>query len=217
MGFIADIFGASKSAKAQSKAADKSAAASQYATDQSIALQKEQFNRIWEGTAVARDTGNAATKKLSALSGLTPNVDAAGNPVSITDWLRSTPGFDANLKTGTTALNTSLAGRGLGQSGAAAKAAIRFGQDYGDRIFNQERSALQSLAGLGQTALNTGAATGNATTNAQQSALTGNAQNLASSYQSKADATSGFWGTMAGNFGSQAMARAAGTALKAGF
>ena len=40
MGGILDIFGASKTAKAQKQAADKSAAASQYATDQSMALQR---------------------------------------------------------------------------------------------------------------------------------------------------------------------------------
>ena len=54
MGGILDIFGASKTAKAQKQAADKSAAASQYATDQSMALQREQFNRIWEATAPSR-------------------------------------------------------------------------------------------------------------------------------------------------------------------
>ena len=212
MGGILDIFGASKTRKAIEKAADKSAAASQYATDQSLALQKEQFERVWAGTQVSRDAGNAATTRLSALSGLTPNVDAAGNPQSTTDWLRSTPGFDANFQTGTTALNTSLAKRGMGQSGAAARAAIQFGQQYGDRIFNTERSALQSLAGLGQTALNTGAATGQATANASQSALVGNAQNLSSSYRDRADASAGFWGTMTGTFGQQSQV---GTALRA--
>lgn len=76
MGGILDIFGASKTAKAQKQAADKSAAASQYATDQSMALQREQFNRIWDATAptlgaepLRRSHGAAAGQRLVGARG----------------------------------------------------------------------------------------------------------------------------------------------------
>lgn len=263
MGNLLDIFGANKAAKAQSKAADQQIAASKEATDKSLAMQQEQFDRVWGATEVSRTAGNAATAKLADLSGLgggsnalnwsgyleaNPDVAAsiaAGNyggegglagaaqrhfteygqkegraaPTvqTTTDWLRSTPGYDVNFKEGQRAQNASLASRGGLLSGDAGRAAIQYGQDYGNRIFNQERNALQSIAGLGQSATAQGNAAGAQQASAGQNALFQNAGNLSSSYQNKADATSGFWGTMSGTFGSNALAGMAGSFLKGGF
>lgn len=217
MGAILDIFGAGKAKKAQQKAADQQIAASREATDKSLAMQQEQFDRVWGATQVGRDAGNAATSRLSQLSGLTPNVDAAGNPISTTDWLRSTPGYDVNFKEGQRAQNASLASRGGLLSGDAGRAAIQYGQDFGNRIFNQERNALQSIAGLGQNATAQGASAGAQQANAGQNALFQNAGNLSSSYQNKADATSGFWGTLSGTFGQNALSSLAGSFMKGGF
>lgn len=70
MGFIADIFMADKAADAQKDASRDSAKASQYATDKTIGLQKEIFDKIWGGTQVQRDAGNAATQMMAQLMGL---------------------------------------------------------------------------------------------------------------------------------------------------
>lgn len=259
MGNLLDILGANAARKAQSKAADQQIAASRDATAKSLAMQQEQFDRIWGATQVGRDAGNAATSKLAQLSGLggasgpdwntylTANPDvaaavsaggfggeggltgaaqrhyaeygqkegrAAPLAQTTTDWLRSTPGYDVNFKEGQRAQNASLASRGGLLSGDAGRAAIQYGQDYGNRIFNQERNALQSIAGLGQSATAQGAAAGSQQANAGQNALFQNAGNLSSSYQNKADATSGFWGTMAGTFGSNALSGQLGSFMK---
>lgn len=198
MGAILDIFGASKTAKAQTQAADKAAAASQYATDQSIGLQKEQFDRIWGATAPSRALGDTAVAKLQGLT------DGTTDP---TAWLQSTPGYKANLDAGQRQINASLAAKGGLLSGDAAKEGLKYGADYATGIYNTERNALLAAAGLGQTAVNTGAATGQATTNASQNALTQNANNLASSFNQKADATAGLWGTISGTYGQNAMAK----------
>lgn len=201
MGFVADLFGAGKAAKAQKQAADKSAQASQYATDKTIAEQKRQFDLIWGETADSRKLGHTATGKLQGLMD-------GGDP---TAWIESTPGYQANLKAGQRQLNASAASRGGLLSGDAAREALKYGADYATGVFNTERNALMAQAGLGQTALNTGAATGQNTTNAITNALQGNAQNLASSYQKKADATSGFWGTVSGTLGGNAFAKNLGS------
>lgn len=206
MGAVLDIFGASKTAKAQSQAADKAAAASQYATDQSLAMQKEQFDRIWGATAGQRALGDTATGKLQGL------LDGS---VNATDWTRATPNYQVNLDAGQRQLNASAAARGGLLSGAAAREGLKYGADYATNQYQNAFANLTTAAGLGAGAVNTGAQTGQATANASQNALLGNASNLASSYNQKADATGGLWGTITGNFGANALAKYAGTAAKA--
>jgi hypothetical protein len=70
LGFIADIFTADKAADAQKDASRDAAKASQYATDKTIGLQKEIFDKIWGGTQVQRDAGDAATRMMAQLMGL---------------------------------------------------------------------------------------------------------------------------------------------------
>lgn len=208
MGGILDIFGAGKTAKAQKQAADKSAQASQYATDQSIALQREQFDRVWQATQGARNLGNNATGQLQGLT------DGTIDPSA---WIKKTPGYQVNLDAGQRQLNASLAAKGGLLSGDAMKEGLKFGADYANGVFGQERNALLAYAGLGQTAVNTGAQTGQATANASQNALQQNAANLSSSYGQKADATAGLWGTISGTFGQNALSRMAGSFMKGGF
>lgn len=198
MGGILDIFGAGKTAKAQKQAADKAAQASQYATDQSLALQREQFDRVWNATAGSRQLGDTATAKLQGL---------ADGTVDPSEWIKSTPGYQVNLDAGQRQLNASLAAKGGLLSGDAAKEGLKYGANYANGVFGQERNALLSYAGLGQTAVNTGAATGQATANASQNALQQNAANLTSSYNQKADATAGLWGTLSGTFGQNALSK----------
>lgn len=205
MGFVADIFGGNKAAKAQIKAADKSAAASQYATDQSLALQREQFDRMWGATQPGRDLGNAAIGKINALNNGTVNA---------TDWIKNTPAYQTNLDAGQRQINASMAAKGGLMSGDAAKAGLKYGADYANNLFNQERNALMAQAGLGQTATAQGGAAGQNMANNGQNALFNNANNLASSYGQKADAKAGFWGNMTGLFGSNGFANMAGSFMK---
>lgn len=205
MGQVLDIFGAKKAAKAQKQAADKAAAASQYATDQSLALQREQFDRMWGATQGARDLGDAAIGKLNALN---------SGALNATDWIKSTPAYQTNLDAGQRQINASMAARGGLLSGDAAKEGMKYGADYANNLFNQERNALMAQAGLGQTATAQGGSAGQNMANNGQNALFNNANNLASSYNQKADATAGFWGNMVGTFGSNAIGGKLGSFLK---
>jgi len=280
MGNILDIFGANKARKAQERAADKSIAASTAATDKTIALQREMFDRVWTGTAVQRDAGDAATRMMAPLMGLQipggaqgqspagqPQVQPAlstgmgaggsygysgndnalagslmgpqvmpkqpgdpqvlpgapgqqptgsGNALNPTDWLRSTPGYQFNCDEGARAMNARLAGQGRLQSGDASREAIRYGQNYGDRIYSDQFNRLAGIAGTGQTAQGQSQQAGQSYANNSGNALQWNANNLSSSYGQQANATSGFWGDMTGKFGSDAIARYAGQFARGG-
>lgn len=105
--------------------------------------------------------------------------------------LTSDPGYQFRLREGQSALERSLAARGLGQSGAALKAAQEYGQGLADQTYNdaysrwlQQNSQLSGLTGTGLGAAgasadiygnigNIGANATLARSNALTSALTG--------------------------------------------
>lgn len=278
MGFIADIFTGQQAAKAQTKAADKAAQASQYATDQQVGLNRDIFNKIWNGTQVQRDAGDAATRLMAQIMGLNigpqaqggsqqpqtlpqpggswqspngsiftggelpgigggmvmpqlapddsmPNAlavsrssvgtgqyggatqvpmnalqpTAATGQFDVTSWLRSTPGYEANFKEGQRALSASQAARGGLLSGEAGREAIRYGQQYGDRIFGDQFNRLAAIAGTGQTATSQGSAAGQSYAGNVGNALQQNAANLGSSYQNQGNTAAGMWGGIGGS------------------
>lgn len=115
---------------------------------------------------------------LQAQTQLTQNLQEGFNPGDLT----SDPGYQFRLSQGQDALNKSLAAQGLGQSGAALKAAQDYGQglaatEYGnayDRWLNQN----SQLAGVGGQGYNAASQLGN---------IYGNTANtLASSVQAQA-------------------------------
>lgn len=128
-----------------------------------------------------------------------PSTTSTTTPAqSPTDWLRNTPGYQFNLDEGMRALNTGLASRGQLFSGDAGREAIRFGQNYGDRIFNQERNALFNLAGMGQVSQGQSNQAGQSYANNMTNLNMNNANALASSYQNSANAWSNALGGAAG-------------------
>lgn len=150
----------------------------------------------------------------SLTSGVTGQTQVPGNalnptgpattpatPQSQTDWLRDLPGYQFNFDEGARALNHGLATGGRLFSGDAGREAIRYGQNYGDRIYNQERNALFSLAGLGQVSQGQSNAAGQNYAN-NQTAINMNTSNaLGSSYQNSANA----WTNALGGAGGAAM------------
>jgi len=181
-----------------SQAAGKAADAQANAAAQSTALQREMFDKQVELQAPFRAGGLTAQNRLLTLLGLNP-MDAAlygtkgadGAAATLPQGLyvdpKSTefgkyakdfgmsdyeadPGYAFRLKEGMKALDAQAASRGGLISGAALKAANRYGQDYASNeyanAFNRYQTnrsnqlqPLQSLMGVGQTATN---ATGNA-------------------------------------------------------
>lgn len=138
---------------AASSAADTQAAATGRAAD----LQYKMFQEQQAAQKPWLEAGGRALTKLESASDYTPFSYNA---------FTADPGYSFRLAEGQKALDRSAAARGGLISGAALKAATRFGQDMGSQeytnAFNRyqtERAArlqpLQSLAGVGQTAANT--------------------------------------------------------------
>ena len=128
------------------------------ASDRAIALQREMFNKQLELQAPYRKAGEQALNKLVPLA-------TEYTPFGMQQF-QADPGYAFRLSEGQKALERSAAARVGLQSGAALKAAARYGQEMGSQEFQNafnrfqtERQArlnpLQSLAGVGQTATNT--------------------------------------------------------------
>lgn len=150
MGIETAILGSAVLGAASSRNAAKTQAA---AADRATELQERMFNRQVELQEPWRAAGEQALNKLIPLT----DYQNFGM-----DQFQADPGYAFRLSEGQKALDRSAAARGGLQSGAALKAAARFGQDLGSQeyqnAFNRyqaERQArlgpLQSLAGVGQT------------------------------------------------------------------
>lgn len=186
---VGSIAGGLMSSSAAGKAADAQA----NAAAQSTALQKEIFDKQVELQAPFRAGGLTAQNRLLTLLGLNP-MDAAlygtkgadGAAATLPQGLyvdpkstefgkyardfgmsdyQADPGYAFRLKEGMKALDAQAASRGGLISGAALKAANRYGQDYASNeyanAFNRYQTnrsnqlqPLQSLMGVGQTATN---------------------------------------------------------------
>ena len=138
---------------AASSAADTQAAATGQASD----LQYKMFQEQQAAQKPWLEAGGRALTKLEGAVDYTPFG---------MNQFNADPGYAFRLSEGQKALERSAAARGGLISGAALKAATRFGQDMGSQeytnAFNRyqtERAArlqpLQSLAGVGQTAATT--------------------------------------------------------------
>jgi hypothetical protein len=153
-------------------------------------------------------------------------LDTFGNDDFVKD-----PGYDWRLNEGYNALNSSAAARGGLQSGAALKAATRYGQDYASNEYtnaynrwNNDRAGiynkLAGMSGAGQTSANTigqaagqyGNSVGNLAMNnaaTQGNAAMANANVQSSMYGNWANALSGVgnslsnmkWGSSGGGWG----------------
>ncbi len=114
---------------------------------------------------------STGTNALAQLNGLT----AAGGfqaPTNVTE--QNDPGYQFRMQQGQKALEQSAAARGGAISGGADKALVQYGQDYGSNeygnVYNRALGTyqtnfgnLQSLAGLGLNATNTGVQANNLT------------------------------------------------------
>lgn len=93
----------------------------------------------------------------TAAGQLSSNLTSGFNPGD----LASDPGYQFRMQQGNTALSRALASQGLGQSGAAVKAAMDYNQGLADTTYNdaytrwlQKNSQLQGLTGVGTVASN---------------------------------------------------------------
>ena len=212
----------------QSSASRSAARTQAAAADRSTELQREQFERQVELQEPFRQSGLAAQNRLLTLLGIGPQsgpgldgvggsllgtpIGAAGDASSPEfgkyakefgmAQFQADPGYGFRLSEGQKALERSTAARVGLQSGAALKAAARYGQEMGSQEFQNafnrfqaERSArlnpLQSLAGVGQTSANVLGQAGQSYAAGAGEAMGAAAQARASGYMGMANAIGG--------------------------
>lgn len=164
IGTGAAIIGAAAvGAIASNNAANKAAKAQRAATNSAIGEQQRQYDLQREDFAPYRAAG------VKALGDLQTQMS---RPVTSRDVMLD-PGYQFGLQQGQQALDRRIAASGGRVSGAALKAASRFGTDYASTGFNaayQRRqdalNRLAAIAGIGQTATGASAAAGQQSANA---------------------------------------------------
>lgn len=163
------LYGASENRSAASRASD----AATRDNEQAMALQRETLDRQQALTAPYREGGATAQNKLMELLGIGTNTGGAeygkyARDFGMSDFVTD-PGYAFRLSEGQQAIDRSAAARGGTQSGAALKAAARYGQDMGSQEYGNAYSRyntnrtnrlapLRSIATMGANA-----ATNNAT------------------------------------------------------
>lgn len=163
------LYGASENRKAASQASD----AATRANEQAMALQRQMFDEQKAMTAPYREGGATAQNRLMELLGIGTNTGGAdygkyGRDFSMSDF-QVDPGYAFRLSEGQQAIDRSAAARGGTQSGAALKAATRYGQDMGSQEYGAAYNRYQTnrtnqLQPLGNMAtMGANAATNNAT------------------------------------------------------
>jgi hypothetical protein len=189
---------------AQKKASQQATQAATDATTQNNALQREIYGQNKEVLQPFYQSGYAANDNINALLGL------GGDPAKAQaafDAYRGSTGYDFRLGEGNKALNASFAARGLSNSGAAAKAALNYGQNIGSAEFgnylgqlgqqqNVGVGAASALAGLGQNYANNVSSQNNALAGTQANAALANGQSTANLYGTAANAL----GNVAGSY-----------------
>lgn len=121
--------------------------------------------------------GGGASPPISYGGSIPPGtVSAPSNPQSAWDTFRNSTNYQWRLGEGERALNQGYAANGSIQSGAAAKALLKYGQDYGSNELNNYMSLLAGQEGVGLNAARAVAGVGGDLTN-----QTINANNTAAS------------------------------------
>lgn len=137
----------------------------------------------------------------SAANALNPNQqyqDAFAN-------YRNSTGYQFRLGEGQRALNGSFAGRGVGQSGAAAKAALKYGQDIASGEFGNYLNQLFNVSNQGLAAANAQSGVGTNLVNAITNNNNAAAGAVAGNALAAGNASAQMWGAVGntvGNLGS---------------
>jgi len=165
---LIDVGGALYSGDAAKDAGRSQAAAAAAA----IAEQRRQYDQNRTDLAPYRQAGSTAIGQLSA--GTADGADF-NRDFTMADFVKD-PGYQFRMDEGARAIDAGASARGGVLSGRAGKELQRYGQDYASgeystayNRFNADRNTrfnrLASVAGIGQTATNTGVAAGTANTN----------------------------------------------------
>lgn len=176
--------------------AGKAAQATENAANIATAEQRRQFDISQNNLKPYLSTGTNALSKLAALYGIS-GTDANGNPIggntpavdpNSTFW--QSPDYQFKLDQGIKGLDASAAARGMLDSGATRKAAIKYAGNLASDTFGSYANRLASLAGVGQNATNQQVQSGQTYANAISDIAQNAGNNKASSYLAKGQAQS---------------------------
>lgn len=183
-------------AKTQGDAATQAAQTQANAQTQAGELQKQIFDQIRTDQTPWRDAGTAALGKL--------NTFFTDNPDFGMSQFQQDPGYSFRLSEGMKALQNSAAARGTLLSGNTLKGIQNYGQEAASQEYNnafnryqtqrgQKLNHLQSLAGVGQSAVNQVGAAGQNYANNAGSAIIGGANATAGGITGAGSANASGW------------------------
>lgn len=183
---------------ATSSAAKKNAKAATTVADQNNALQRQIYDQNRSNMTPYIDGGSRSFSTWQDLMGISDNPEEASRRGY--EAFKGSLGYDSALAEGTRSMNALLGKSGMYQSGAAVKAAGRYGQDYANTFAGDYLNRLMSGTQIGVSATNAlaGASTafGNTVSNNNNAAL--NATTAANT--AAGNALAGFANNAAGAF-----------------
>jgi hypothetical protein len=194
IGGVASIGGAIIGASSQNKASKQAAQTAQNTTNANNALAREIYGQNKATLSPYVEVGNKATGALNSL--LYGNDNGASLAA-----LQQAPGYQFRLNEGMNQLNTGYAARGLLNSGAAQKAALRFGQDYASNEYNNRFNQLASQQGVGLSAGNALAGVSNTYANQVTSQNNANASAQMNAALLRGQTNASMWGNIGGAIG----------------
>lgn len=138
------LYNASSNREAASRASDKATQANERAQ----MFEQQMFDQQKALTAPYREGGATAQNRLMELLGIGGNAGSAGygkysQDFGMSDFVTD-PGYNFRLLEGQKAIDRSAAARGGTQSGAALKAATRYGQDMGSQEYGNAYNRYQT-------------------------------------------------------------------------
>lgn len=188
------IGGSVLKAKNAKKAAKKTAAELAAGQEKSLALQKEMFDKQVGWQEPYRQAGALSSAELMRQMGLAGDATSAGYGNMLRDFgasdFQADPGYAFRLQEGLKGLDRQAAARGGLISGAALKAAQRYGQDVASNEYQNAYSRYNQNRLLRYNALtgqqNVGANAANALGQAGQFYATGGGKNIVGASEARA-------------------------------
>jgi len=218
IGAGANLIGGIMGSNSAKKAAEAQAAAAR----EQLALQRRMYEETTARNQPWLNTGMGANNRLATMLGTGGNAGDAGygsmtNNFSMNDYLNNQdPSYQFGMDQGMNALNAQNAATGGSQSGAAMKAAQRYGQDYAgtkyqdafNRYQNNRSNVYNMLSGqsaAGQASANNTAAAGNAYATGGGAAMGNLGAANASGYMGSANSYSNAIGNAMNNYNNMSM------------
>lgn len=138
----------------QSSATKSAQKAITSSNDAANAEARRQFDLQRSDLAPYREAGQKALPYVSGAYGIgTPQENQASKDA----FFNASPDYNFGFEQGNRAVQGTLGAGGMGRfGGGALKALNRYGQDYATTRFGNWRTGLQSMTGMGQSAVNSG-------------------------------------------------------------